>query len=106
MSYWSKRQEKLNKALEKDEEALKKRLNRIYEEEARRLQKEIAALEEKTKGGEFTLVVALSYGGRDEIVRAAKNFNAEAQIVRTTKYTKFTKKFEGASRKGRSTWII
>lgn len=43
MSYWSKRQEKLNKALEKDEEALKKRLNRIYEEEARRLQKEIAA---------------------------------------------------------------
>lgn len=43
MSYWSKRQEKLNKALEKDEETLKKRLNRIYEEEARRLQKEIAA---------------------------------------------------------------
>ncbi len=44
-----------------------------------KLQKEIAALEEKTKGGDFTLVVALSYGGRDEIVRAAKNFNAEAQ---------------------------
>ena len=43
MSYWSKRQEKLNKALEKDEEALKKRLNKIYEEEARRLQNEIAA---------------------------------------------------------------
>ena len=36
-----------------------------------KLQKEIAALEEKTKGGDFTLVVALSYGGRDEIVRAA-----------------------------------
>ncbi len=36
-----------------------------------KLQGEIAALEEKTKGGDFTLVVALSYGGRDEIVRAA-----------------------------------
>ena len=42
-----------------------------------KLQKEIAALEEKTKGGDFTLVVALSYGGRDEIVRAACRFNAE-----------------------------
>lgn len=39
-----------------------------------KLQKEIAALEEKTKGGDFTLVVALSYGGRDEIVRAALKF--------------------------------
>ena len=37
-----------------------------------KLQKEIAALEEKTKGGDFTLIVALSYGGRDEIVRAAE----------------------------------
>ena len=44
-----------------------------------KLQKEIAALEEKTKGGDFTLVVALSYGGRDEIVRAACRFAAEAQ---------------------------
>ena len=47
-----------------------------------KLQKEIAALEEKTKGGDFTLVVALSYGGRDEIVRAAKIFNAEKQSGR------------------------
>jgi len=39
-----------------------------------KLQREIAALEEKTKGGDFTLVVALSYGGRDEIVRAALKF--------------------------------
>ena len=39
-----------------------------------KLQKEIVALEEKTKGGDFTLVVALSYGGRDEIVRAAAKF--------------------------------
>ena len=39
-----------------------------------RLQKEIAALEEKTKGGGFTLVVALSYGGRDEIVRAVERY--------------------------------
>ena len=44
-----------------------------------RLQKEIAALEEKTKGGGFTLVVALSYGGRDEIVRAAVKFAAELE---------------------------
>lgn len=36
------------------------------------LQKSIAALEERTKDGEFTLCVALSYGGRDEIVRAAR----------------------------------
>ena len=39
-----------------------------------KLQREIAALEEKTKAGAFTLVVALSYGGRDEIVRAAGKF--------------------------------
>ena len=39
-----------------------------------KLQKEIAALEEKTKGGSFTLVVALSYGGRDEIVRAVERY--------------------------------
>ena len=37
-----------------------------------KLRGEIAALEEKTRGGDFTLVVALSYGGRDEIVRAAR----------------------------------
>lgn len=43
MSYWSDRQEKLNKALEKDEEKLKKRLNRIYDAEARRLERQIAA---------------------------------------------------------------
>lgn len=42
-----------------------------------KLQKEIAALEEKTKGGDFTLLVALSYGGRDEIVRAAMKWAAE-----------------------------
>ena len=42
-----------------------------------RLQREIAALEEKTSGGSFTLVVALSYGGRDEIVRAAEKFAAK-----------------------------
>ena len=37
-----------------------------------KLNAEIAALEEKTKDGDFTLLVALSYGGRDEIVRAAR----------------------------------
>ena len=43
-----------------------------------KLQGEIAALEEKTKGGDFTLVVALSYGGRDEIVRAAAKLAGRA----------------------------
>ena len=37
-----------------------------------KLQREIAALEEKTAAGDFTLAVALSYGGRAEIVDAAK----------------------------------
>lgn len=41
-----------------------------------KLQREIAALEEKTSGGEFTLLVALSYGGRAEIVDAAKAWAA------------------------------
>ena len=44
-----------------------------------KLQREIAALEDRTKGGDFTLVVALSYGGRDEIVRAAAKFADEAK---------------------------
>ena len=39
-----------------------------------KLRGEIAALEEKTSRGDFTLTVALSYGGRDEIVRAARKF--------------------------------
>lgn len=43
MSYWSKRQEQLNKALEKDEAALKKRLARMYQDEARRIERQIAA---------------------------------------------------------------
>lgn len=43
-----------------------------------KLQREIAALEEKTAGGDFTLVVALSYGGRAEIVDAAKAWAASA----------------------------
>lgn len=37
-----------------------------------KLQREVAGLEERTKSGDFTLVVALSYGGRDEIVRSAR----------------------------------
>ena len=45
-----------------------------------KLQKEIAALEEKTKGGDFTLVVALSYGGRDEIIRAAAKLAAKGLL--------------------------
>ena len=41
-----------------------------------KLRGEIAALEEKTAAGDFTLIVALSYGGRDEIVRAAAKWAA------------------------------
>ena len=42
-----------------------------------KLQREIADLEEFTADGDFTLVVALSYGGRDEIVRAARKAIAD-----------------------------
>ena len=44
-----------------------------------KLQGEIAALEAKTRAGSFTLVVALSYGSRDEIVRAAMKFKGSTE---------------------------
>ena len=50
------------------------------EDLSEKLQGEIAALEKKTKDGEFTLVVALSYGGRDEIVRAAAKLAAKGLL--------------------------
>lgn len=43
MNYWQKRQRQLNSSLEKDEEALKRRLSRIYDSEARKLENQIAA---------------------------------------------------------------
>lgn len=43
MNYWERRQQELNKAMEKDEEKLKKRLTSCYDAEYRRLEKEIAA---------------------------------------------------------------
>lgn len=43
MSYWKNRQKKLYSSLEKDEEKLKKRLNKFYEKEAAKLDNEIAA---------------------------------------------------------------
>lgn len=46
-SYWQKRQEQLDKALEKDENALKKRLLKVYENEAAKLDREIAAYYQK-----------------------------------------------------------
>ena len=49
------------------------------EDLSKKLQKEIAALEERTAGGAFTLVVALSYGSRDEIVRAAMKFKGSTE---------------------------
>ena len=55
------------------------------EDLSEKLQKEIAVLEEMTKDGRFTLVVALSYGGRDEIVRAALKFsNKEYSVASKT----------------------
>jgi SPP1 gp7 family putative phage head morphogenesis protein len=42
-SYWKNRQAQLNRALEKDEATLKKRLVRIYRTEERRLEREIAS---------------------------------------------------------------
>ena len=46
-----------------------------------KLRGQIAALEERTKGGDFTLLVALSYGGRAEIVDAV---NAALQAGETS----------------------
>lgn len=49
-----------------------------------KIQKEIAALEENTKSGDFTLAVALSYGGRAEIVDAANEWrrtNPEKELT-------------------------
>ncbi len=47
------------------------------------LQKQIAALEEATKDGRFTLLVALSYGGRAEIVDAVNAALAAGETVVT-----------------------
>jgi len=58
-----------------------------------KIQREISALEEKTKGGDFTLVVALSYGGRDEIVRAARKM---AEDFRDGSVCEFTEAVFGA----------
>ena len=52
-----------------------------------KLQREIAALEKKTAGGDFTLVVALSYGGRAEIVDAAKAWALSAEKGELTEET-------------------
>ena len=43
MNYWQKRQQELNKAMEKDEEKLKKRLSSYFDTEYRKLEKQIAA---------------------------------------------------------------
>ena len=43
MNYWQKRQQQLNKQLEKDEENLKKRLSSYFDTEYRKLDKQIAA---------------------------------------------------------------
>lgn len=43
MNYWERRQQELNRAMEKDEEKLKKRLSDFYDAEFKRLTREIAA---------------------------------------------------------------
>lgn len=43
MNYWERRQQELNKAMEKDEENLKKRLSSYFDTEYRKLEKQIAA---------------------------------------------------------------
>lgn len=43
MNYWQKRQQQLNKQLEKDEEKLKKRFSSYFDTEYRKLEKQIAA---------------------------------------------------------------
>lgn len=43
MNYWERRQQELNKAMEKDEEKLKKRLSSYFDTEYRKLEKQIAA---------------------------------------------------------------
>lgn len=43
MTYWEKRQQQLNKQMEKDEEKLKKRLSSYFDTEYRKLEKQIAA---------------------------------------------------------------
>ena len=47
MSYWTDRQERLKKTAEKEEEKIRKRLEKIYDEEMARLEKEIAAYYQK-----------------------------------------------------------
>ena len=61
-----------------------------------KLQREIADLEEFTADGEFTLVVALSYGGRDEIVRAARRAIAEGVASETLDEAAFAKYLDTA----------
>ncbi len=54
------------------------------------LQKQIAALEEATKEGKFTLLVALSYGGRAEIVDAVNAaFSAGEKAVTEESFAKY-----------------
>lgn len=43
MTYWEKRQQQLNRQMEKDEEKLKKRLSSYFDTEYRKLEKQIAA---------------------------------------------------------------
>lgn len=43
MNYWERRQQELNRALEKDEESLKKRLSSYFDTEYRKMEKQIAS---------------------------------------------------------------
>lgn len=54
-----------------------------------KLQREIAQLEERTASGAFTLVVALSYGGRDEIVRACQRAIAAGVCASEEEFSRY-----------------
>lgn len=58
--YWEKRQAQLDSSLEKSEDALKKRLLKVYEKEAAKLDKEIAAYYQKY--------------GKDKVIEYARLF--------------------------------
>jgi undecaprenyl diphosphate synthase len=46
-------------------------------------------VEEKTKGGDITLVLAISYGGRDEIIRAVKRMQAAGEVCTEESLAKY-----------------
>ncbi|WP_418751097.1 minor capsid protein [Frisingicoccus sp.] len=78
MNYWTKRQEQLNKELEKDEEQLKKRLSSFYDTESRKLEKDIALYYAKYGTDNViqyrTLMETLSYEDKVLLIQRMNEF--------------------------------